>query len=147
MPEAVAAFFETEPWKSGTAESSAAGEARDLEREAFVVAANGFYSVMLEMEAWFVASVASGKWRNGETEDRSFTRGYRRWLEACNKAIVDLNVATSEGSQDERVQELMRNIEDVRCVLESRELEGSMRPIDEILPLALGNPRPERYGR
>ena len=37
--------------------------------------------------------------------------------------------------------------EEARAILESRDLEHQMRPIEEILPLVKGNPQPERYGR
>jgi hypothetical protein len=145
--EAFLAVFESEPWATARATvSSGGGPSASPDTEELVEAANSVYRLISKTEASWQNSVASGVTAYREDEDRQFGDLYRRWSEVCKKYVPRLRELARGESPSEGLDELLGHFEEADALLAARELEASMRPIEEILPLAAGNPRPERYG-
>jgi hypothetical protein len=68
------------------------------------------------------------------------------WVEISEHKLDEIERLASEGYQIRGADEFLTHLEEARAILASRDLEAEMRPIEEVLPLAKGNPRPERYG-
>jgi hypothetical protein len=137
----LAAYAEAEPWK---ADHDAA--MRSLEMEEIVAVGNMAYEVVSYIDATWQDYVAAGRVSFDEGYDRQIGDLYRTWLEISDRKLDDIGSLAREGYEIRGVDAFRTHLEEARAILASRDLEPEMRPIEEVLPLVKGNPRPERYG-
>jgi hypothetical protein len=120
---------------------------RCFEVEEFLAAGNLAFKLGTFIEATWQGHVAEGSLPYKEEVDREIGEFYRSWVEITERNLAKLRQLEEEGFDVKGADEFLAHLEEARCILESRALESEMRPVEEILPLAKGNPRPERYGR
>lgn len=138
----LAAYAEAEPWNP---DHDAA--MRCFEMEEVIAVGNFAYEFVCHADAAWQDHVAAGKLPYKEENDQQFGENYRKWVEITERNLDEIEKLTRDGYEVKRADELMAHLEEARGILESRDLEAEMRPIEEILTLAKGNPRPERYGK
>ena len=138
----LAAYDEAEPWK---ADHDAAMQW--FEMEEIIAVGNMAFEFVSFIDASWQDHVASGRVPFKEEDDQRIGQYYRKWVEISERRIDEIETLTREGYEVQGADRFLSNFEEARAVLESRDLEHQMRPIEEILPLVRGNPQPERYGR
>jgi hypothetical protein len=137
----LAAYAEAEPWK---ADHDAA--MRSLELEEVIAVGNLAFEVVSFIDATWQDHVATGRVPFRDEDDRRVGQLYRRWVEISERKLDEVERLAREGYEIRGADAFRTHLEEARAILESRELEAHMRPIEQILPLVKGNPRPERYG-
>jgi hypothetical protein len=135
-------YDEAEPWK---ADHDAAVQC--LEMEKVVALGNRAYDLLSDFVAFWQDYVARGVLPFNKKDDRRHGDAYRTWVETSMRKLGEIEKLTRDGHEIKGADELRAHLEEARSILESRALEDQMRPIEEILHLAKGNPRPERYGK
>lgn len=138
----LAAYAEAEPWKD---DHDAA--MRCFEMEEVIAVGNLAFQFVSYIDAAWQDLVVAGKVLYQEEEDRQISQFYRRWAEITERNLDEIKKLTQDGFEIKGVDQCLNHFEEARGVLESRVLEAEMRPIEEILTLSKGNPRPERYGK
>lgn len=136
------AYAEAEPWK---ADHDAA--MRCLGMEENIAVGIAVLKLIACYEAAWQEHVATGKVPYDEAEDIRIGQFYQRWLQATERSLEEIQKLNEQGYEVKGTDELLIHLEEARSILESRILEVEMQTIEEVLPLAKGNPRPERYGR
>ena len=135
------AYAEAEPWKK---DHDAA--MRCFEMDEVIELGNLAFRFLSYVDAAWQERVAAGKIPYTEEDDRQIGKLYETWVNITEQDLVEIEKLTREGFEVRGATSLIVQFEEARSLLESRALEAEMRPIEEILPLARGNPRPERYG-
>jgi hypothetical protein len=130
-----------EPW---TANHDAG--LRCFEVEQVLAAGNLAFELVIAVDAAWQDHVAAGDLPFTEEDDRRIGDLYRQWVEVSERNQVAIAELIEGGCDLKGADEFLTHLEEARSILESRSLEAEMRPIEELLPLARGNPRPERYG-
>lgn len=105
------------------------------------------YQFLSGVDAAWQEHVAAGQIAYDEGDDQRIGRLYGLWVETTERYLVPIDRIIQAGLEVKGSDHLRLLLEEARAILESRVLEANIRPIDELLPLARGNPRPECYGR
>jgi hypothetical protein len=138
----LAAYDEAEPWKADHDASM-----QCFEMEEVIAVGNLAYELISFIDATWQQYVARGKVLFKEEDDSQIGQFYRKWVEISERRIVEIESLTREGSEIQGADRFLILLVEAKAILDSRELEDQMRPIEDILPLVKGNPRPERYGK
>ncbi|HWE39225.1 MAG TPA: hypothetical protein VG406_21935 [Isosphaeraceae bacterium] len=137
----LAAYAEAEPWRE---DHDAAG--RCFELEEVVAVGNLAFQLIVSIDAAWQGRVAAGLVPYRDEDDRRIGELHRMWVEASERRLGEIEALGREGFEVQGAEEFLIHLDEARSLIESRALEAQMRPIEEVLPLARGNPRPERYG-
>ena len=138
----LAAYDAVEPWR---ADHDTAMQC--FEMEEILAVGNMAYDLVSFIDAAWQDRVARGKVLFTEEDDRQIGELYRKWIEVSERKVGDIGRLAHEGYEVHGADTFLTHLEEARAILESRALEDHMRPVEDILPLAKGNPRPERYGK
>jgi hypothetical protein len=138
----LAAYDEAEAWK---ADHDASMQSFDMQE--VIVFGNMAYEFISFIDATWQEYVARGKLLFKEEDDRQIGEFYRKWVEISERRIDEIGRLTRKGYEIQGADRFLTLLEEARAILESRALEGAMRPIEDILLSVKGNPRPERYGK
>jgi hypothetical protein len=136
----LAAYAGVEPWKANHDAAIRCFEVED--RIALGILA---YQVVTYVDAAWQERVAEGKLRFEEENDRRIGKLYRTWVEISERNLAAVEELIRDGFEVKGADEFLARLEEARSLLESRDLESEMRPIEKIQTLERGNPRPERY--
>lgn len=137
----LAAYAEAEPWQ----DDHDAAE-RCVEWEEVVAVANAVFRLVSTIDAAWQGRVMAGAVPYRDEDDRRIGELYRLWVETSERRLGEIEALGREGFEVQGADEFLVHLDEARSLLEARALEAEMRPIEEVLPLARGNPRPERYG-
>lgn len=138
----LAAYALAEPWQEDHDDAL-----RCFEAEEFLAVGNLAYDLLTYVETTWQDRVAAGLIPFNDEDDRQLGALYRIWVEASERKLDEIQTLTRKGYDLQGDETFLAHLEEARSLLEARSLEAEMRPIEEILPLVQGNPRPERYGK
>jgi hypothetical protein len=138
----LAAYAEAEPWKADHDDARFCFRAEEV-----IAIGNAGFMLVTRIDAAWQDHVAGGRLPFKEEDDRQVGEFYRMWVAASERLLPLIEELGRDGFEINGVDEFLTHLEEARSILESRALEAEMRPIEEVLPLAKGNPRPERYGK
>jgi len=138
----LAAYAEADSWE---VDHDDAIRCFDME-ELIAVGGLAFEFLSFVESAW-QDHVSAGKIEYQEEDDRQIGRLYQKWVEITERNVAEVEKLTRNGFQVKGADQFFVDLEEARSLIESRTLEAEMLPIEEILPLAHGNPRPERYSK
>ncbi|MEO6810908.1 MAG: hypothetical protein ABI353_17490 [Isosphaeraceae bacterium] len=137
----VTAYAESEPWKT---EHDRAMQCQDLE-EAMIWGSRLFRAVV-EVDEWNQARAIRGEPGPGNVIQDQIEKSYQILALACDRVLKSADALTAHRFAVEGLEEFRLLVEEAWCMAAGFEIEAEMRPIEELLPLAKGCPRPERYG-
>ena len=136
----LSAYAGAEPWPTNHDDAL-----RRFEMEQVIAAGNLAFDLITGWDATRQDHVAAGRFPHREEDDRLIGEHYRMWLEISERNRLAIEELVQGGFDPKGADAFLARLEEAWSILESRALEAEMRPIEELLPLAKGNPRPERY--
>ncbi len=138
----LAAYTQAEPWK---ADHDAAMQC--FEMEEILAVGDLALRLIFHRDAAWQEHVASGKIPYKKDEDVQIGDFYKSWVEVSERMLSVIKALADVGFVVNGADDFELQLEEARSLLDSRILETEMRPVEDILPLVKGNPRPERYGK
>ncbi len=124
----LAAYDEAEPWKTDHDSSM-----QCFEMEEVIAVGHLAYELVSFVDATWQQYVARGKILFKEEDDRQIGQLYRKWVEISERRIIEIESLTREGYEIQGADRFLTLLEEGKAILDSRELEHDMRPIEDIL--------------
>lgn len=135
------AYAKADPWKLDHDDAM-----RCFEMEEIIAVGNMTYKLVSYIVATWQDHVVAGSVPYQDEDDRQISQFYQSWVTVSERNLSEIEKLTRNGFEVKGSEEFATHLAEARSIIESRALEAEMRSIEEILPLANGNPRPDRYG-
>jgi hypothetical protein len=138
----ISTYTESAPWKE---DHDQAMHCSDV--EVAMTWGVALFRGLCRLEANLQARVLEGREAADQIDWDEFDQAYRAWVVKSEALLQLAGGLADNGFQVNGLDEFRAAVEEGRCQIELRELEPTIRPIEEALSLVKpDNPRPARYG-